>query len=878
MHRYADGQRILRDVDAVVATDRWNSFDRFHETTRTLVQGYEAAGARAEVYAIQTGGGADTGRWIIQEAEDVLQARVDLVAPVRQRLLDYADNPWHVIQWSGSTPREGLTCNLVVVDTIEELERIPRGALTGKMILTRMTPRGLLRNIEATGAAGVLTDFPQPGLPEATAWIKFGWGQVPRSEDPARLPGLVLSEARGRQLRALIQEHGAATVHATVEVRRYVGRHDLVSGLILGRDDPQDEVWALAHSAEPGAVDNASGVAVCLEIARLLEGLIAEGRMPRPRRTIRLLNAYECYGFFHYMEHVRRLQTPLAGVCLDTLGTRPDVCDGRLSWRATIPMSAGFVDRVGEGMLRAALALGHPGYTLHTGPFVSTADTLAGDPKYGFPCPWLTTHYLNEGVYRAYHSSADTRDLLSPEGLAVCAAAMAGYLYYLADAGSSEVMELAAAETDRMAAILEKGVKEAASELWPGAGQTAGRAAEPLSSEETAYLREAHHASIERLKRWLWGGDRSGMLAHLAACEARVRDAAGKGAGRRTAPFAPGASLVPYRTAFLTPSLANAPQAIADRIGKAGLPDWAMFWADGRRTIGEIAAALSCEHQRPAAVEKVAAYFEGLADLGYVRLIDPDDMITKERLVRDLHLMGLSAGMDVMVHSALSRIGYVRGGADTVVDALLEAIGPEGTLLMPSFNHRAARVFNPMTTPTTNGAIPDAMWRRPEAARSLHPTHAVAAIGPKAAWYVDGHLEAGIWAPDSPIGRLVHGGGYLLSLGVTHDATTAYHVAELSVPCGCIDPSGNTDRIVAPDGAVQEAAGLAFRAGECPVPPVRLHDTLRAAGLERAGRVGEADCSFVRAIDLWHARREHLKDACPACTIRPRYLKGERGK
>ena len=102
------------------------------------------------------------------------------------------------------------------------------------------------------------------------------------------------------------------------------------------------------------------------------------------------------------------------------------------------------------------------------------------------------------------------------------------------------------------------------------------------------------------------------------------------------------------------------------------------------------------------------------------------------------------------------------GGADTVVNALLEAVGSKGTLLMPSFNHRAAQVYNRMATPTTNGAIPDAFWRHPGAVRSEHPTHAVAALGPRAERYCASHLEAGIWEADSPIGQLVHGGGWIL--------------------------------------------------------------------------------------------------------------------
>src|SRR5438552_17754179 len=106
----------------------------------------------------------------------------------------------------------------------------------------------------------------------------------------------------------------------------------------------------------------------------MLEGLISAGRLPRPRRMIRLLNAYECYGFFKYLEEVHRLQPPLAGVVVDTVGAKPEVCNGRLEWHATVPMSAGLVDRVGVAILRTTLKLGRPIYRLSLEPFMSTAD------------------------------------------------------------------------------------------------------------------------------------------------------------------------------------------------------------------------------------------------------------------------------------------------------------------------------------------------------------------------------------------------------------------------------------------------------------------------------------------------------------------------
>ena len=864
MLKETSGREMLGAVEEVQATDRWNSFDRFHDTTDALVRRYEAAGAGAEVEAIQTGGRMGTGRWIIQEAADVRGATVDVVSPVRERVLDWRENPWHVIQWSAATPREGLRLRLLVLDDRREIERLPADGLTGAIVLTKMDPRAQLKLLADKGAAGVIFDGEVRNLPAALAWTKFGWGAIPLERSSARLVGFVLSARQGEKLRRLSRRHGGLMVQVKADIRKYVGSHDVVSGIIRGADDPQDEVWAIAHSAEPGAIDNASGVALTLEIARVVEGLIAAGKLKRPRRTIRLLNAYECYGFFAYLERQRRFQTPLAGVCIDTVGSKPAVCDGRLEWHGTIPMSAGFVDRVGAAILRAGVRRHKPGYRVHPCHFMSTSDTLIGDPQYGFPCPWITTHHRASGRgFDAYHSSADQIGLLSGRGLETCAASMAAYLYYLADMGSREVVELVRDENAYFLGAL-------------GAQRRPGG--------EADYIREAHGRSVRKLERWLWGGGRA--AAHAAMAEGERAVAARAAAVARPAkkmrrPAA--ARLVPRRTAALSPSAENAPQDINERIAAAQLSPWALFWADGCRDLGEIAARISCEEVdssagpkpqcAPVDIERVHAYFAAHADLGYVELNDRGDMVGRRALVADLRQLGIEPGMDLMVHSSLSAIGRVEGGAETVVDALLQAVGKRGTLLMPSFNHRAAKVFNPLATPTTNGAIPDALWRRPDAVRSVHPTHAVAAIGPRAADYCAGHLEVGIWAADSPIGQLIHGGGYILALGTSHETSTAYHVAEVSMPCGCIDAFINRDRLVREDGSVDEVPGLGFRSGPCPVPPGKLDAALDRRQLQRRGKVGRAECQLVLARDLWQVRREHLRRACPACAVKPQVIR-----
>ncbi|MDA0710624.1 MAG: AAC(3) family N-acetyltransferase [bacterium] len=847
IHVASQGSRVLRDVKRIVETDRWNSFDRFHETTRTLVEAYQSAGAKAEVLAIPTGGEIGSGRWIIPKASDVRGATLHIISPIRRKVLDYRDNPWHVIQWSSATPPKGIACDLVVIDDEKQLNSLRPTSLRNKLVLTSLNARSLFKTVADKGAVGILTDSPQPGLPQATPWVKFGWGSINSAYGNLHLVGLVLSEALGRKLRSDIQEHGPLRVRVKVDIREYAGSHDLVSGLIVGAETPRDEVWALAHSAEPGAIDNASGVAVCLEIARTLEHLIASGKLRRPKRTIRLLSGYECYSFFNDMEHTRRLQKPLAGVCIDTVGANPGLCEGKLSWRSTIPMSATFVDRVGAHIISAALRKSPSGYTLSPGGFVSTSDTLAGDPKYGFPCPWITTHYREEGKnWLAYHSSGDVPSLLSAAGLKACAVSMAAYLYYLADAGDADVRDLALAETEYTCEHL---------------GQT-------RSAEEAIYLRAQHGTSLTQLRRFDWEADKDETDAHFAQLALQVAQAGPM--SRKPTRLPESARRVPRRTAFLSPSPENTPPPIAERIRKSGLPPWALFWADGNRSLGDIASLLSVEHGKAVAVSDVTEFFEAHAALHYVALISPEELIGKAQLVRDLKALGLRSGMDVMVHSSLSKVGHVAGGAHTVINALLSVLGKRGTLVMPSFNHRSASVYNPLTTPTTNGAIPDAFWRRPGVVRSLQPTHAIAAFGPRAEAICADHLATGVWTADSPISSLIHGGGYILSLGVDHNSSTAYHAAEVSVPCGCIDPFGHTDRVVL-NGVVSDVPGLAFRNGPCPVDPRKLNGALK--NKQTHGKIGSADSTLVRAIDLWHARRRHLKDVCPTCPVKPRYDK-----
>ena len=152
-------------------------------------------------------------------------------------------------------------------------------------------------------------------------------------------------------------------------------------------------------------------------------------------------------------------------------------------------------------------------------------------------------------------------------------------------------------------------------------------------------------------------------------------------------------------------------------------------------------------------------------------------------LSEEFKALGIRPGMDLLVHSSLRRVGPVEGGADTVIDALLSVLGPEGTLMMSAVSGNVTEnqpVFDVRLTPATVGTLPNVFMKRTGVIRSLHPIHSVAALGPRAEFFTAGHLECNTpWSPESPYGKLMRNGGSILFLGTNFTCNTCIHALEI---------------------------------------------------------------------------------------------------
>ena len=157
-------------------------------------------------------------------------------------------------------------------------------------------------------------------------------------------------------------------------------------------------------------------------------------------------------------------------------------------------------------------------------------------------------------------------------------------------------------------------------------------------------------------------------------------------------------------------------------------------------------------------------------------------MYTKEDLKNNRKGMGFTGTEAVMIHSSMKAIGEVEGGAETVVDALMEYF-EQGLLMVPTHTWKQMgeeyNVFDPEMEPACVGIIPNLFMKREGVVRSLHPTHSIAAYGKMAAEYIKGEENiATPCAPEGCWGRLLDIEAKILLIGVTHVRNTFIHGIE----------------------------------------------------------------------------------------------------
>lgn len=176
-------------------------------------------------------------------------------------------------------------------------------------------------------------------------------------------------------------------------------------------------------------------------------------------------------------------------------------------------------------------------------------------------------------------------------------------------------------------------------------------------------------------------------------------------------------------------------------------------------------------------------------------------IVIKKDIVNALQQLGIKSGQNIIVHTSMKSFGFVCGGPQIIIEALIELVGKDGTIIMPTQTWKnmdpayGVHLEEPIEwwdiirdnwpaydkdiTPTnTMGAVAEMFRKWPGVLRSDHPVRSFAAWGKNAQYLINNHDLSDIFGESSPIGKLYDLDGYVLLLGTGYDKNTSIHLAD----------------------------------------------------------------------------------------------------
>lgn len=228
--------------------------------------------------------------------------------------------------------------------------------------------------------------------------------------------------------------------------------------------------------------------------------------------------------------------------------------------------------------------------------------------------------------------------------------------------------------------------------------------------------------------------------------------------------------------------------------------------------------------------------------------------IGKQSLIRKFLALGVKPGGVLLVHTSFSKVKPVEDGPVGLIRALRSALGPDGTLVMPSMSYDDDHPFDKNTTSCPEmGIVADTFWRLPDVLRSDN-NHAFAAVGPLAARITASHPIDPPHGLDSPVGRVFELDGQVLLLGVRQDSNTTIHLAE-----NLAGVRYRRDKYIT---LLKEGRPTRFAYREidhCCQNFSLVDDWLDSRGLQCHGTVGHAETRLARSRDIVELVTARLK-------------------
>lgn len=738
---------------------------------------------------------------------------------------DYQRHPFHVINGSVATPKTGLMTRLITEDQMFNGEKA-EGAMV--MLNADTAPRQhIYRAVCDFGALGIVVDatysryrFARPDhLPWINAFTEGNHWGIHADDRP--FIGFTVTPRTGDQLRAAARA-GEVLVQVLSDGRRYPGTIEAVTGLIPGSD--KREVWLYAHLYEPLADDNSDGVISALEIARVMKRLIRKKVLPPPRFTLRLVFAMEMYGLSAFVEKSGGYMRDrvIGAMNLDGL---PVSTSKQVTLNLAPSGSPFFGDYLLENM--SASCQNEMGIRLQLcDEGIYGDDMFVNDSTSGLSMTWPL------GAGELWHTSAQDMSIIDPVLLRNITA--------FNGAWTAALLTLDAAKTRQLTAqsvfYARKHLQEEASRIW-------GQYLSLDQKDKINFLSEAPFRMNLRLERetrrlddFCRVGKKSEIAGELKAL-ARAKDLILNDLlrrmktpikGRYQRPAANSAR--PGFAAMIVPSRATRgipyDLEMIPKSERRELPDGGIYGPfagilanmDGKKTLKELLREAEWEAGVRFSAQQIKKYIgavEYLAEYGYLKTRYKGGVIRRKDIVAALRRAGVDRGDLIMLHSGLSGFGHIEGGADTVIHAFMEAIGPRGTLLLPAFTpsfiyfngscvkSKQARPYDPECAKDIwVGTIPQTFLKYKGVFRSIHPTHSVIGRGPLAKTCLQEHEETDPpTCRRSPFGKLLDYHGKMVWFGADLDSTTFFHFLEDEMNMPYLAEA--VCRVKRPDGSIR---------------------------------------------------------------------------
>jgi hypothetical protein len=424
------------------STDRYFDFARFQQTAKNAAEIMRQAGLEdVQIGQGPADGVTQDGFWTQPIAWDAHSATLEIVSPRvpdnMRVLADYQKVPTSLCQWSGPTPAGGVEAEVVL-----RPRDIRDADLKGKLVLGRRMSK---TDLKQAGALGLIRESEvNRTLVDERDWENdYGDNGWAFNKNDTPLVCFSITPRSQQYLEELLKK-GPVKVRANVDTRYYSGHYPWVTGVIPGTDGPGgEEVLTLGHLYEEGANDNSSGVASILEGTATLNRLIKEGKLPRPKRTIRVLAMGERYGTLAYLDATRdRTKRTIAAMCIDTPAGWQYLAGTQFDWSVNQQSASSFVDAF---IVRLAaeyfpmVRRPHSWSEYNMGAYDGGTDDDLGESMVGIP---TVSPHSGHGI-PAHHTSFDTPAQVDPKSLRDLSVMNAAYTYFLASAGPEQMNWLA---------------------------------------------------------------------------------------------------------------------------------------------------------------------------------------------------------------------------------------------------------------------------------------------------------------------------------------------------------------------------------------------------------------------------------------------------